>query len=254
MELKKNPNVDPKRNSMLFFQIGLVAVLLLTYFGIEFKTMDPKQDKEEELITDNLKADDEEDVVITLPPVQQAPPPPPPAPEVIEVVKNEIKIEDKKIETTETNENKETIIDKRSSASDVGSSGGGDIEDIDVDVPFKAIEQVPLFPGCEGKPKDQQMACFEEKMGEHVRKNFRYPERAAEDGIQGRVAVQFIIDKTGTVTDLKYRFQGKPGVNGAELEKEAQRIMSKLPKFQPGKQQGKPVRVQYAIPIMFTLK
>ena len=92
MELKKNPNVDPKRNSVLFFQIGLVAVLILTYVGIELKSEDPRTERENFVITDNLLLD-EDDVVLTLPPVQRLPPPRPPAPEVIELVKNEIKLE-----------------------------------------------------------------------------------------------------------------------------------------------------------------
>ena len=85
MEVKKNPNVDPKRNSGLFFQIGLVAVLVLTYLGIEMKSEDPRVENEKFALTDNLVLD-EEDVVLTMPPVQRLPPPPPPAPEVIEVV------------------------------------------------------------------------------------------------------------------------------------------------------------------------
>ena len=246
MELKKNPNVDPKRNSTLFFQVGLVAILLISYIGIELKSEDPREDNEDEFVTDNVLVDDDE-TIITLPPVQKLPPPPPPAPEVIEVVKDEIKLEEKKIETTEVEENKPVVIVK---ASDVG--GDGDADDFDGELPFAVIEDIPLFPGCETVPKAKRLDCFNEQMAKHIKKHFNYPAKAAEDNIQGRVSVQFVIDKQGNVTDIQMR--GPQTRGGDLLEKEAQRIISKLPKFTPGKQRGKPVKVKYGLPINFKLQ
>jgi protein TonB len=181
---------------------------------------------------------------VTLPPVQRLPPPPPPAPEVIEVVKDEIKLEEKKIETTEIEENKPVVVVK---ASAVG--GDGDLDDIPDELPFAVIEDIPLFPGCETVPKAKRLDCFNEQMAKHIKKHFTYPERAAEANIQGRVSVQFVIDKQGNVTDIQMR--GPAG--GQLLEKEAERIISKLPKFTPGKQRGKPVKVKYGLPINFKL-
>ncbi|RBA27745.1 energy transducer TonB [Flavobacterium tibetense] len=244
MELKKNPNVDPKRNSTLFFQVGLVAILLISYIGIELKSEDPREDKEDEFVTDNIVVDDDE-AIITLPPIQRLPPPPPPAPEVIEVVKDEIKLEDKKIETTEVEENKPVVIVK---ASDVG--GDGDADDFDGELPFAVIEDIPLFPGCETVPKAKRLECFNEQMAKHIKKHFSYPSRAADNNIQGRVSVQFVIDKQGNVIDIQTRGPQE----GELLEKEAQRIISKLPKFTPGKQRGKPVKVKYGLPINFTIR
>lgn len=245
MEIKKNPDIDPKRNSALYLQLGLTFVLALTYFGIEYKTLDPVEEKVQMVITDNFIDDDE--MILTMPPVQKLPPPPPPAPEVIEVVKDEIKLEEKKIETTEVEEKKAVVVAK---ATDIGSAGGDDFDDIPDEMPFSVIEQIPAFPGCEGVPKSQQMECFNEQMQKHIKRNFRYPDRAAEDNVQGRVSVQFMIDKDGTVKDIKVR--GPRG--GAELEEEAKRIISKLPKFTPGKQRNKPVRVKYGLPINFQLQ
>ena len=244
MELKKNPNVDPKRNSTLFFQVGLAAVLLLTFVGIELKSADPVIEVEKLNLVDNFV--DDEETIITLPPVQRLPPPPPPAPEVIQVVEDKIILEDKKIETTEGEEKKPVVVVK---ASEVGEAGG-DFDDIPDELPFAVIENVPVFPGCEGLPKNKQRECFDEKMDEHVRKHFSYPQRAAEELIQGRVQVQFMIDKNGNATDIKVR-----GPKGGELlEKEAIRIFSKLPKFIPGKQRNKPVGVRYAKPVTFKLQ
>ena len=244
MEVKKNPNVDPKRNSSLYFLVGLTAILLLTYVGIELKSEDPRVEVEKLDITDNFIEDEE--AILTMPPVQKLPPPPPPAPEVIQIVDNKQVIEDKKIETTEVDENKPVVVTQ---ASDYGSEGGT-AEEIDEEVPFAVIEDVPVFPGCEGVAKNKRLDCFMEQMAKHIKKNQQYPERAMDDGIQGRVAVLFVIDKDGSITNVQVR-----GPKGGELlEKEAKRVIEKLPKFKPGMQRGKPVKVKYSQPITFKLQ
>jgi protein TonB len=106
----------------------------------------------------------------------------------------------------------------------------------------------PIFPGCEKVDKSQRRDCFQDKMNKHIRKNFRYPEIAQEMGIQGRVYVNFIIAKDGQITNIRMRGPDK------NLEKEAQRIISKLPSMTPGKQRGRPVRVPFSIPITFRLQ
>ena len=118
----------------------------------------------------------------------------------------------------------------------------------EVDVPFAVIEDVPIFPGCEKVDKSQRRDCFQEQMNKHIRKNFRYPEIAQEMGIQGRVYVNFIIAKDGQITNIRMRGPDK------NLEKEAQRIISKLPSMTPGKQRGRHVRVPFSIPIVFRLQ
>jgi len=118
----------------------------------------------------------------------------------------------------------------------------------EVDVPFAVIEDVPIFPGCERVKKSERRDCFQEQMNKHIRKNFRYPEIAQEMGIQGRVYVNFIISKDGSITNIRMRGPDK------NLEKEAQRIISKLPNMTPGKQRGRAVRVPFSIPITFRLQ
>lgn len=244
MEVKKNPNVDPKRNSALFFLIGLTAVLFLTYIGIELKSEDPRVEVEKLDITDNFV--EEEETILTMPPVQKLPPPPPPAPEVIQIVDNKQVIEEKKIEVTEVNENKPVVVTQ---ASNYGSEGGTAEED-DTEIPFAVIEDVPVFPGCEGVDKTKRLDCFMEQMAKHIKKNQQYPEKAMEDNIQGRVSVIFVIDKDGSITNV----QAKGPKGGELLEKEALRVISKLPKFKPGLQRGKPVKVKYSQPITFKLQ
>lgn len=245
MELKKNPNVDPKRNSSLYFLVGLTAVLMLTYIGIELKSQDPIVEVEEIEIADNMMGDEEE-VILTMPPAQKLPPPPPPAPEVIQIVDNKQVIEDKKIETTEVDENKPVVVTQ---ASAYGEEGGT-AEEIDEEVPFAVIEDAPVFPGCETVPKNQRSACFEEKIRKFIGKNQQYPEKAMEDNLQGRVSVVFVIDKDGSITNVQAR-----GPKGGELlEKEALRVISKLPKIKPGSQRGKPVKIKFSIPFVFKLQ
>ncbi len=245
MEVKKNPSVDPKRNSSLYFLVGLTAVLMLTYVSIELKSEDPRVEVEKLEIADNMMGEDEE-VILTMPPVQKLPPPPPPAPEVIQIVDNKQVIEDKKIETTEVDENKAVVVN---TASSYGEEGGT-AEEIDEEVPFAVIEDVPVFPGCEGVAKNKRLDCFMEQMAKHIKKNQQYPERAMEDGIQGRVSVLFVIDKDGGISNVQVR-----GPKGGELlENEAKRVIEKLPKFKPGMQRGKPVKVKYSQPITFKLQ
>lgn len=210
MEVKKNPNVDPKRNSSLYFLIGLTAVLMLTYVSIEMKTEDPREEKVELAISDNMAMEDEE-VILTMPPTQRLPPPPPPAPEVIQIVDNKQVLEEKKIETTEVDENKAVVVN---TASSYGEEGGTAEELPDEEIPFAVIEDVPVFPGCEGVAQNKRLECFMEQMAKHIKKNQQYPERAMEDNIQGRVAVLFVIDKDGSITNVQAK-----GPKGGELLK-----------------------------------
>jgi protein TonB len=237
MQPKKNQKADLSKNSSLYFVIGLSVILLISWQAIEWKTYDRSLYDYEAL---NVEDDDDEEIPITeqikTPP--PPPPPPPPAPEVIEVVEDEEEVEETVIESTETNEDEIIEVEEV------------EIEEVeeDIDVPFAVIEDVPIFPGCEKVSKDKRRDCFQEKMNNHIRKNFRYPEIAQEMGIQGRVYVNFIIDKDGSITNIRMR---GPDQN---LEKEAQRIISRLPSMTPGKQRGRPVRVPFSIPITFRLQ
>ena len=115
------------------------------------------------------------------------------------------------------------------------------------EIDFDSLERTPIYPGCE--PYIQQLrSCFLRKIQIHINKNFRYPEFAQKTGIQGRVFVQFIIDKDGSVVGIRTR--GPHPI----LEIEAKRIISILPKFIPGYVDGKAVRVPFSIPISFKLQ
>ena len=233
MERKKNPKVDLSKNSGLYFSIGLALILFISWQAIEWKTYDKDLYGYEALSVDE---EDDEEIPITEQLKTPPPLPPPVAPEIIEVVEDEDEVEETVIESTETNE--EEIVEIVEVEEEFE----------EVDVPFAVIEDVPIFPGCEKVDKSQRRDCFQEQMNKHIRKNFRYPEIAQEMGIQGRVYVNFIIAKDGQITNIRMRDPDK------NLEKEAQRIISKLPSMTPGKQRGRPVRVPFSIPIVFRLQ
>ena len=109
------------------------------------------------------------------------------------------------------------------------------------------IEDVPMFRSCKNVFKSQRRECFQNKMTKHIRKHFYYPKYAFNRGIQGRVFVQFIIEKDGSISEIK--------TSGADksLKDAAVRIIKKLPKMIPGKVNGKPVRVPFTIPIEYKL-
>ena len=233
MQPKKNPKVDLNKNSGLYFAIGLALVLFIIWRGIEWKSYDKSAYLYESL---NVVDDDDEEIPITEQIKTPPPPPPPPAPEVIEVVEDEEEIEETVIESTETDQ--EEIVEVEVLEEEFE----------DVDVPFAIIEDVPIYPGCENVPKSKRRDCFQEQINKHIRKNFRYPEIAQEMGIQGRVFVSFKISKDGTISNIRKRGPDK------NLEREAERIISKLPKMTPGKQRGRAVRVPFSIPITFRLQ
>lgn len=236
MKTKKNPKVDLQKNSSLYFVIGLSLILFFSWQAIEWKTY--KKTFDYEML--DINEEDDEEIPITQQ-IKTPPPPPPPAPpaaQVIEIVEDEEEVEESIIESTETDNDEIIEVDDVSIEED----------DLDVDVPFAVIEDVPIFPGCESVSKDKMRDCFQEKIDKHIKRNFRYPEVAMELGIQGRVFVTFIIDKDGSITNILMRGPDK------NLEKEAHRIISVLPKMTPGKQRGRAVHVPFSIPINFRLQ
>ncbi|MEC8175893.1 MAG: energy transducer TonB [Bacteroidota bacterium] len=233
MRIKKNPEADLNNKSSFYFSIGLFLVLLVSWQAIEYKNYD---DDGYGYIALDVDDDDDEEIPITEQIKTPPPPPPPPAPEIIEVVEDEEEVEETIIESTETDQ--EEIVEEVEVVE----------EEIDMDVPFAIIEDVPLFPGCERVPKSERRNCFQTQIQKHIAKNFRYPEIAQEMGIQGRVFVQFTIGKDGSISGIRTRGPDK------NLEKEANRIISRLPTMTPGKQRGRPVRVPFSIPITFRLQ
>ena len=237
METKKNPDFDLNKNSSLYFSIGLCLMLFISYSLLNFKTYNKK-----DTIADILEMSEELEEDIPILNINTPPPPPPPiaAPEVIVIVDDIEEIEETIIESTETSQEEE-IEERELFTEDI------DVEEIEeeVEVPFAVIENVPVYPGCIGKSNDELKKCFQENVTEHIIKNFKYPDQAIELGVYGKVYVLFVIDSKGNVSNIRTRGPHKL------LEKEAARIISLLPKMEPGKQRGKAVNVPYSVPIIF---
>ncbi|MAU26343.1 MAG: energy transducer TonB [Muricauda sp.] len=113
------------------------------------------------------------------------------------------------------------------------------------DIPFASIDEAPIFPGCENAADKKE--CFRDKIQNHIRKHFNYPQEAQAKGIEGRVNIIFTIAKDGQITNIRKR-----GPHPL-LENEAVRILERLPKMQPGKHKGETVKVPFSIPITFKL-
>lgn len=238
MEPKKNPKADLNKRSVLFFQIGLILMLFLTWQAIEWKTYDKSLLDIGQL---NLEDDDEEEIPITefIPP-PPPPPPPPPEPEIIEVVDDDEEIEEVILESTEISQFEEIVeIETIEEAA----------EEI-MDVPFAVIENVPIYPGCENlRTNEERRQCMSDQISRFVNRNFN-SELANDLGLSGRqrIAVQFKIDSRGNVVEVLAR------APHPRLEAEAKRVIERLPSMTPGKQRGRAVNVMYSLPILFQVE
>ena len=223
MELKKNPKYDLQKQSGMLLNLGLSISLLLVIVAFEWRSYDDTG-----LLDLGQVQDDFEDIM-EIPPTEQPPPPPPKVqlPEIIEVpdeeeIEEEIEVE-LDVEVTE-----ETVVE------DIVFEEAPEEEE--VDEVFTIVEDQPQFPG--------GMPAFYKFVGD----NMKYPAQARRMGIEGRVFVQFVVDKDGTVTEVK----AVKGI-GAGCDEEAERVLRKSPKFKPGKQRGRAVKVRMVLPIIFKL-
>lgn len=225
MEVKKAPKVDLESKKTLFFEIGLALALGILLYAFEWKSETSKT-KDIETTTQVLIEDE------VIPITQQntpPPPPPPPAPkltDLIDIVENDQEIDDDLEITDAEDETENTVVDVTSFDDFSEDTGEQEI--------FQVVENMPEFP--DGSPT------------KWINKNIKYPVLAQENGIQGKVFVQFVVEKDGSITDVKVA----RGVD-ASLDKEAVRVVKSMPKWKPGKQRGKPVRVAYTLPINFQL-
>ncbi len=238
MEPKKNPSADVRRNSAIYFAVGLALMLFVTNYTINYKSYDQSAIDIGQLDMEEL---DEEEIPITEQIVVPPPPPPPPAaPEVIEIVEDEEEIEETVIESTETDEEEEIV--------EVEEIEVEEVEE-DIEVPFSVIENVPIFPGCEKGNNAAKRKCMSDKITKFVQKKFN-TDLAGDLGLTGRqrINVIFKIDKKGNVVGVRSR------APHPRLEKEAARVINLLPKMKPGKQRGKAVIVPYSLPIIFQVQ
>ena len=225
MELKKNPAKDIARKRGLFFSIGLTCSLSLVTLVFEYRT--PKESDIVDLGDVKTTFDDIMDIPLT----EQIPPPPVAVvqlPKVVEVPDEEEIKEEMEI-TFDVEINEQTEIE------DVVYEVE-EVEEEEVEEIFTIVEKRPEFPGGHAA------------MYEYLSKNLRYPVMAKRMGIEGRVFVQFVISKDGSISHV----ETIKGI-GSGCDEEAERVIKSMPAWSPGKQRGKAVKVQMIIPVYFKL-
>lgn len=233
---KKNPRIDVRRNSSLYFAVGLVVMLTMVNFAMNFKSYDKA-----DLNLDVIKID--EDAELEMPIIEPLNTPPPPAaptaaPEIT-IIEDDKQVIETTIQATDTDQHEEIRVDQVV------------VEEIpeDVIVDFVVIEDAPEYPGCDKGSKAERKACMKERIGELVRRKFN-SDLAGDLGLTGinRIDLFFTISKTGDIVDIKAR------APHPKLVEEAIRVAGLLPKMKPGMQRGNPVKVTFNQPIIFKVE
>ena len=226
MQLKKSPKASLEDKKLTYVLMGLILVLSICYVAFEWTE---KEVTKYEVSDTDFFFEEEMDIQQTS---QETPPPPPPPAvqevEVLNVVEDDVETETIEI-NTEDDKDVEVVIAPPVEAP---------VEEEEEEVIFMVVESMPEFPG-------GQQALFK-----YLAENVKYPVIAQENGIQGRVICQFVVNKDGSIVDVvAVRSSGE-----ASLDKEAIRVIKSMPKWKPGKQRGKPVRVKYTVPVNFRLQ
>ena len=226
MQVKKSEKASLEKDKLVYVLMGLVFVLSLVYVALEWTEREVT--KYEVTDTEFLF---EEEVDIQQTSQETPPPPPPPAVQEVEVLNVvEDNVETESIEVNAEDDKAEEVV--------IAAPVEAPVEEEEEEVVFVVVESMPEFPG-------GQQALFK-----YLSENVKYPVIAQENGIQGRVICQFVVNKDGSIVDVEVvRSGGDPS-----LDKEAIRVIKSMPKWKPGKQRGKPVRVKYTVPVNFKLQ
>ena len=238
MEVKKSKRADLEGQKGTSLLIGYVVSLAAMFAAFEWTTHE--YEEKGQVFSTVQYATEEEIVPITQPIFANTPPPPADAPqvaEILDIVDNETEIEEVTIETSE---------DTNVATSGPSSPHSGPVmvgppapvqEESDEGEVFDVVEENPSFPG-----GDAALATW-------LQKNIKYPSAAQDNGIQGRVLVSFVVNKDGSIVEPKILRSVDPS-----LDKEAIRVVSSMPRWKPGKQRGKAVRVKFNLPVVFRLQ
>ena len=229
MEIKKTPKADLENRRTLFTEIGLVVALLVVWGAFSYST----KEKAVASLGEDTQVVEVEDMV---PITQETPPPPPEAPKIpvlsdqIDIVEDDIKVDDNFMSLEDdaslgveimdyVEEVKEEVVEEEA-------------------IPFQLVEEKPSFNGGDAN-----------EFSKWVNSKLQYPEIAKENGVQGRVTLQFTVNPDGSVSNVKVL----RGVDSS-LDKEAVRVVSMSPKWKPGKQRDRAVKVTYTFPVIFQLR
>ena len=225
MEIKKSEKASLENKKLLFTEVGLVIALLIVYLGFNWSS----KDAQVAVLEDTTQAVVEEEMIAIQ---NELPPPPPEAPSIpvlsdqIDIVDDDIQLDDDLFMNLEDNNQAIEIQDYR------------EAEVEEEAIPFQLVEQKPSFNGGDAN-----------EFSKWVNSRLVYPEIAKENGVQGRVTLQFTVEADGRVTNVRVL----RGVDES-LDKEAVRVVSSSPKWKPGKQRDRAVKVTYTFPVIFQLR
>ena len=228
MEIKKSPKADLENKKTTNLLIGAILTLSVLFIGFEWSERD-KQVATDTGLTEIVF--EEEIIPITEQEQPKQAPPPPEAPkveEVLEIMDNDSKVEES---TIQASDDTQAAVEVKYTPVEVEE------EEVEEEQIFTIVEENASFPGGIGE-------CMK-----WLGKNIKYPTISQENGVQGRVIVQFVVNRDGTIVDAKV-------VRGVDpyLDKEALRVVNMMPKWTPGKQRGKAVRCQFTLPVQFRLQ
>lgn len=237
MEIKKSKKADLEGTKGTGLLIGYILGLSFMFVAFEWTTHEYAES--EPVIYASYATMEEEVVPITQPIFTAAPPPPAEAPqvaEILDIVDDDTEIEEETIQSSESTT--EAISGPVSHVSGPVIAGPVvEAEGSDEDEIFQVVEQMPEFPG------------GLEALMAYLSKNIKYPSSALDNGIQGRTLIEFVVNKDGSIVDPRVVKSLDPA-----CDKEAMRVIKAMPKWTPGKQRGKPVRVKYTVPVLFRIQ
>ena len=227
MDVKKSPKANLENKRTTFVLMGLILALGVFYAAFEWT----EQEITVYEVQNNMDAMFEEEMVENTIQEETLPPPPPPAPDIIP----EINVVDNNVETTSFDVNPEDNQDKVQEIVKVPIAPIE--EDPERDVIFRVVENMPEFPG------------GTVELMKYLSSNVKYPIIAQENGIQGRVIVQFTVRRDGSIDDIEVVRSADPN-----LDKEAIRVIKSMPNWKPGEQRGKKVNCKFTVPVVFKLQ
>ena len=226
MEEKKSPKANLENKKLMFMQIGMIISLLIAWLAFEHKSYDKRQ-IDESLLNREVVLDEE---MVEITKQEEQKPQPVEQPQQT----TQLEIVDDNVETEDININAE--VEQNEVIEEYVAPEVVEEEVVEQEI-FQIVEEMPAFPGGEAK------------LMEYVGKNIKYPQIARETGIQGRVFIGFVVEPDGSVSNVKLL----RGIGGG-CDEEAMRVVKSMPKWKPGKQRGKAVRVSYQIPVFFKLQ
>lgn len=227
MEVKKTPKADLESKKTVFLQIGLVVVLSLVLVAFEWTSTDVNVDFS--LQDEDIEVEEEIIPITRQEEVKPPPPPPPPAvADILNIVEDDVEL-DEELVIIDTEMSQDDIVDFSNMVFEEETRDEGEV--------FMIVEEMPEFPG------------GTEALQKYLAQSVRFPVIAQENGIQGRVYIQFVINQNGEVTNATILRGVDPS-----LDREALRVVEAMPKWKPGKQRNRPVRVSYTVPINFVLQ